>query len=119
MQDMVAVISLRSEDVILIESLAEDLKNVLNYPLNSDHMIRNLQHLQRSKLVSINWQARTIKREVALKEYIKKNVTAIEMWSAKAADWRRICLIMQKMHGTINTEYQKYCLQKNENGKLS
>ena len=118
MQDMVAVISLRSEDVILIESLAEDLKNVLSYPLNSDHMIRNLQHLQRSKLVSINWQARTIKREVALKEYIKKNVTASEMWASKAADWGRICLIMQKMHGTINTEYQKYCLQNNENGKL-
>ena len=119
MQDMIAVISLRSEEVILIESLAEDLKNVLNYPLNSGHMIRNLQHLQRSGLVSINWQARTIKHEAALKDYIKKNVTANEMWATKAADWRRICLIIQKMHGTVNIEYQNYCMQNNENGKLS
>jgi hypothetical protein len=119
MQDMIAVISLRSEDVFLIESLAEDLKNVLNYPLNSGHMIRNLQHLQSSGLVSINWQARTIKHEAALKDYIKKNVTASEMWATKAADWRRICLIIQKMHGTVNAEYQTYCMQNNENGRLS
>jgi P-type Mg2+ transporter len=109
MQDMVAVISLRSEDIISIESFTEDLKNVLNYPLNSDHMVRNLLHLQRSGLVVIDWQLRTIKREPSLKEYIKKNVTANDIWANKAADWKRICQFIQDKHNSINKEYQSYC----------
>ena len=111
MQDMVAVISLRVEDEISIESLTEDLKNVLNYPLNSDYMVQNLQYLRRSGLVSVDWQRRTVKRENALKEYIKKNVLASETWSTKAADWRRICAFIQNQHSAVNSEYQNYCLQ--------
>ncbi len=111
MQDMVAVISLRVEDEISIESLTEDLKNVLNYPLNSDYMVQNLQYLRRSGLVSVDWQRRTVKRENSLKEYIKKNVLASETWPTKAADWRRICASIQNQHNAVNSEYQNYCLQ--------
>jgi hypothetical protein len=72
MWDMVAVISLRFGDEISIDSLTEDLKSALNYPFNSDQMVRNIQHLRRSGLVSLDWQRRTIKREKPLKEYVKK-----------------------------------------------
>jgi hypothetical protein len=108
MQDMIAVISLRSEDEISIESLTEDLKSVLNYPLNADQMVRNLQHLRRSGLISVDWQGRTIKREKALREYIKKNVIASETLPAVSADWRRISMLIQNKHKTVNNEYQNY-----------
>jgi hypothetical protein len=106
MQDMVAVISLRFEDEISIDSLIEDLKSALNYPIDSDRMVRNLQHLRRSGLVSIDWQRRTIKREKPLKEHVKKNIVESEMWSTLAEDWRRINGAIQNKRGNVNAEYQ-------------
>ena len=106
MQDMVAVVSLRFEDEISIDSLIEDLKSALNYPLNSEEMVRNLQHLRRSGLVSLDWQRRTIKREKPLKEYVEKNIVKSEMWSTLAEDWRRISGAIQNKRGNVNAEYQ-------------
>jgi hypothetical protein len=106
MQDMVAVISLRLEDEISIDSLTEDLKGALNYPIDSDRMVRNLQHFRRSGLVSLDWQRRTIKREKPLKEYVRKNVVETDMWSTLAEDWRKINSAIQNKRGNVNAEYQ-------------
>jgi len=58
MQDMVAVISLRFEDEISIDSLSEDLTNARQLSYNLNQMIRNLQHLKRSGLISVDWHRR-------------------------------------------------------------
>jgi Mg2+-importing ATPase len=105
-QDMVAVMSLRFEDEISIDSLTEDLKSALNYPIDSDRMVRNLQHFRRLGLVSLDWQRRTIKREKPLKEYVRKKVIESEMWSTLAEDWRRINDTIQNKRGKVNAEYQ-------------
>ena len=115
MQDMVAVISLRFEDEISIESLTEDLNAALNYPYSPDQIVRNLQHLQRSSLVKVDWQRRMIKREKALSEFVKKNVINRETWSNIAADWKKISTFIQSKHKTINNEYQNFLPPKNEN----
>jgi hypothetical protein len=106
MQDMVAVLSIRFEDEILVDSLIEDLKSALNYPFSSDEMIRNLQHLRRLGLVSLDWQRRTIKREKPLREYVRKNIFESEMSSTLMEDWRRINGVIQNKRGNVNSEYQ-------------
>jgi P-type Mg2+ transporter len=112
MRDMVAVISLRFEDEFSVDSLTEDLKDVLTYPLNLDQMIRNLQHLRRTGLVSIDWQKRTIKRENPLKEYVRKNVIEDKTWSTVAEDWRKINAAIQLKRHNANAEYQELLIQK-------
>jgi Mg2+-importing ATPase len=107
MQDMVAVISLRFEDEISIDSLSEDLTRAINYPINLNQMIRNLQHLKRSGLISVDWHRRTIKREEALEEYVKKNVINNEMWSSVAEDWRRISTSINNARKTLNSKYKE------------
>jgi hypothetical protein len=106
-QDMVAVISLRFEDEISIDSLIEDLKSGLDYPIDPDRMVRNLQHLRRLGLVSLDWQKRTIKREKPLKEYVAKNVIASGMWPAISEDWNRLAKTISDKHGKVNLEYQE------------
>ena len=112
MQDMVAVLSLRFEDEISIDSLLEDLNSVITYPINSNQLVRNLQHLRRSGLINIDWHTRTIKREKPLKEYVKKNVIESEMWPTIAEDWTKISASIQNRRGNLNAEYQELLLQK-------
>jgi Mg2+-importing ATPase len=107
MQDMVAVISLRFEDEISIDSLSEDLTSAINYPINLNQMIRNLHHLKRSGLISVDWHRRTIKREEALEEYVKKNVINNEMRSSVAEDWRRISTSIKNTRITLNSKYKE------------
>jgi Mg2+-importing ATPase len=110
MQDIVAVISLRFEDEISIDSLIDDLRSAVNYPIDSDRMVRNLQHLRRLGLVSLDWQKRTIKREKPLKEYVSKNVVESEMWLAISEDWIKIGTAIQNRRGAVNAEYQELLL---------
>jgi hypothetical protein len=112
MQDIVAVISIRFEDEISIDSLFEDLKSALNYPIDADRIVRNLQHLRRSGLISLDWQKRTIKREKPLKEYVEKNVVEGELWSAFGEDWLRITDVIQNKRSKVNAEYQELLLKK-------
>jgi P-type Mg2+ transporter len=112
MQDMVAVISLRFEDEFSIDSLTEDLKDILDYPINIDQMIRNLQHLRRSGLISIDWQRRSIKREKTLNEYVKKNVIEDKKWSTMVEDWRRINAAIKKRRHNAKAEYQELLIYK-------
>ncbi len=112
MKDMIAMISLRFEDEFSVDSLTEDLKDVLTYPVNLEQMIRNLQHLRRTGLVSIDWQKRTIKREKPLKEYVRKNVIDDKTWSAVVEDWRKINSALQQKRHNANAEYQELLIQK-------
>jgi P-type Mg2+ transporter len=111
MQDMVAVLNLRFEDEFSIDSFTEDLKDTLSYPINLDQMVRNLQDLGRSSLISIDWQRRSIKREKTLKEYVKKNVIEDKMWSTVVEDWRRINVALQKRGHKANPEYQEILIE--------
>ncbi len=112
MQDMVAVLSLRLEDEISIDSLLEDLNSVLTYPINQNELFRNLQHLRRAGIINVNWHTRKIKREKPLKEYVKKNVIESDMWPTIAEDWMKISASIQNKRGAVNSEYQERILQK-------
>jgi hypothetical protein len=114
MQDMVAVLSLRFEEEFSIDSLTEDLKDFLSYPINIDQLIRNLQHLRRSGLISIDWHRRSIKREKTLKEYVKKNVIEDKSWFTVVEDWRRINAAIQKRRHNANAEYQELLIHRQE-----
>jgi hypothetical protein len=107
MQDMIAVISLRPEDEFSIESFTEDLGSAINYPINSNEMIRNIQYMTRSGLISVDWNRRIIKREKSLYEYVKKNIISGEMWSTVGENWRKINAVILNKHGKVNPEYQE------------
>jgi hypothetical protein len=105
-QDMVAVISLRFDDEISIDSLFEDLNSVISYPINPNQVMQNLLYLRRAGLISVDWHQRIIKREKQLKEYIK-TVTAGEMWPTVKEDWNRLNRAIQDKYGKVNLEYQQ------------
>jgi Mg2+-importing ATPase len=105
-QNMVAIISLRLEDEISIDSLIEDLSLMISFPIDPDQVTKNLQHLRRTGLISVDWSRRTIKRESALREYVLKNVLAGEMWPTIAQDWDRIVEVIHAKYGGVNEEYQ-------------
>jgi hypothetical protein len=106
MQEMIATISLRAEDEFSIESLTDDLNSAITYPINSNQMARNLQYLRRSGLISVDWSRRTVKREKALDEYIKKSIIGGPMWPNISEEWRKINNILLNKHGAVNAEYQ-------------
>jgi hypothetical protein len=114
MQDIVAVISLRFEDEISMDSLFEDLNSTVNYPFNPNEVTRNLQHMNRAGLIKVDWHLRIIKREPPLKEHIMKNVVASEMWSTIAEDWRKINAVIQNKRNRVNAEYQELLFPKQE-----
>ncbi len=106
MQDMIATISLHTENELTIESLTDDLNSAITYPINSNQMTRNLQYLRRSGLISVDWNKRTIKREKALSEYVKKSIIGGPTWLNIAEDWRKINNILLNKHGAVNAEYE-------------
>jgi Mg2+-importing ATPase len=105
-QNIVAVISLRADDEISIDSLIEDLSLTITYPIDPDQVMKNLQHLRRAGLISVDWRRRTIKREKALKEYVMTTVLAGEMWPTIAKDWDRVVEAIHGKYGKVNEEYQ-------------
>jgi hypothetical protein len=111
MQDMIAMICLRSEEEFGIESFTEDLNSAITYPINQNQMARNLQYLRRSRLISVDWNKRTIKREKAIAEYVKKGIIGGPNWSIIGEDWRKINNVLLNKHGLVNTEYQLLLLR--------
>ena len=105
-QDMVAMICLRSEDEISIDSLLDDLTRSVSYPLDHDQVGHNIQHLRRVGLISIDWRQRTIKREKPMKDYVTKQVMTSQFWPKIAEDWRKISDIIQEKYRKVNAEYQ-------------
>jgi Mg2+-importing ATPase len=106
-QDMVAAICLRFENEILIDSLLEDLSRTVSYPVESEQVLQNLQHLRRAALISVDWHRRTIRREGPMKEYVTKRVMTSDMWPSIREDWLKISRAVQDTYGRVNTEYQE------------
>ncbi len=106
-QDMIATMSLRSDDEFSIKSLTDDLNSAITYPINKNQVARNLQYLRRSGLISVDWKKRIIKREKSLEEYVKKTIIGGPLWSSMSEDWRKIHNILLEKHGTVNLEYQQ------------
>jgi Mg2+-importing ATPase len=111
-QDIVAVICLRVEEEITIDSLIEDLTRSLNYPINPDVVAQNLAHLRRTGLISIDWHKRTIKRQGTVKEYVTRIVVAQTIWPMVYEDWVRINKAIQDHYGEVNAEYAELLMQK-------
>jgi len=107
MQDMIAAISLRAEDEFSIESLSDDLNSAIAYPINSNQMARNIQYLRRSNLISVDWKTRTLKRERAFDDYVKKSIIGGPIWVNISEEWRKINNILLNKHGEVNPEYQE------------
>jgi magnesium-transporting ATPase (P-type) len=107
MQEMVAVLSLRSDEEFSIESFTSDLNSALNYPINMNEMARNLQYLRRSNLITVDWNKRTIKRENTLKEYVRRNIMSGPGGAATSEDWRKISAVLLTKWGKVNMEYQE------------
>jgi Mg2+-importing ATPase len=104
-QDIAGVVCLRSEREISFDSLLEDLARSLSYPIDSDQVLQNLQHLRRGGLVSVDWHQRVIKREGPMKEYVTNRVVASENWGIIIEDWLKINKAVQDKYGKVNTEY--------------
>ena len=106
-QDIVAVICLRSESEIFFESLLEDLSRSLSYPVDSDQVLQDLQHLRRGGLINVDWRRRAIKREGPMKEYVTKHLVNSEMWPMIFNDWVKVGRAIQDKHGEVNTEFHE------------
>ena len=105
-QDMVAVICLRPESEISEDSLLDDLKSIVAYPIDSDQVIRNLHHMRRTGLVDIDWRKGIITRKPSMKGYVEK-LTKSDLWPRVADDWQRIGSLVQSKYKQVNPEYQK------------
>ena len=106
LQNMVAVISLRAEEEISIDSLLEDLASIAQFPFDLDPVGHNLQYLRHAGLISLDWRMRIIRREKSLKEYVTKHVIGSEIWSIVAEDWLKTSKWVQDKYGMSNPEYQ-------------
>jgi Mg2+-importing ATPase len=115
MQDMIAVISLQLNDEFSIDSLTSDLSSAINYPLNLNQLARNLQYLRRTGLITVNWNKRTIERETALKDYVKKEIVSGPKWTTISEDWRKINAVILNKYGKVNPEYQQLLTHSNNN----
>jgi Mg2+-importing ATPase len=106
-QNVIATICLHPEDEITVDSLLEDLKRSMEYPLDYHQVGHTIQYLKRAGLIGFDWRQRTIKREKPLKEYVTKQLMTSELWPKIAQDWHRISKTLQEKYGKINLEYQE------------
>jgi DNA-binding PadR family transcriptional regulator len=104
-QDIAAVVCLRQENEISLDSLLEDLKS-LNYPIDPDRVYQNLQHLRRGGLIEVDWHNRLIKRTGPIKEYITKQVATSELWPLIFDDWLNLNRAIQQKYGGANPDFQ-------------
>jgi Mg2+-importing ATPase len=109
--DIVAIICLRTESEISIESLLDDLAKTMKHPLKPQQVLNYLHHLRRGGLISINWQERTIRREKALNDYVMKQVDS-ESWPETVKNWRKIRSNLKSRHNQVNPEYERLLFTK-------
>jgi hypothetical protein len=102
--NIVALMCLHVENEISIDSLIEDLTNILGYHLEAEQVLHNLNHLRRAGLITINWRERTIKREKAMKDYVMKSVAG-EFWPRISEDWHKVSEVLQAKYGKLNQEF--------------
>ncbi|MBS7606768.1 magnesium-translocating P-type ATPase [Candidatus Bathyarchaeota archaeon] len=104
-QDAIAMIYLRYEDEISINTLISDLERAVAYPISPEEIYHSLQYLRRANLVSIDWREGKIRREKAMKDYVDKYVFS-ELWPKISDDWRSISAYLEARYGKTNQEYQ-------------
>ncbi len=112
-QDIAAVVCLRQENEISFDSLLEDLSN-LSYPIDSDRVYQNLQHLRRGGLIEVDWHNRVIKRSGPIKEYISKRVVATQIWPLIFDDWTCLNREIQEKYGKVNPDFQEFLTPKQQ-----
>ncbi|MGB9617070.1 MAG: magnesium-translocating P-type ATPase [Desulfomonilaceae bacterium] len=105
-QDMVAVIALRPESEMSIDSLLEDLKTGTSYPLEPERVVQGLNHLRRAGVIRIDWHKRLIARQEAMRDYVIKYVVGGPMWPRIAQNWRRMGRVVKSKYGKINPDFQ-------------
>jgi len=105
-QNVAAVVSLREENEITLDSLLEDLSRSVNYPIDSDRVYQSLQYLRRGGLIEVDWHSRVIKRAGPIKDYITKRVMATAVWPIVYDDWLRINRAIQEKYGKSNPDFQ-------------
>ena len=103
--NIAAVVCLRQENEISLDSLLDDLRS-LNYPVDPDRVYQNLQYLRRGGLVDIDWHTRIIKRTGPIKEYVTKRVAASDIWPLIHDDWLNLNRAIQQKYGQANPDFQ-------------
>jgi Mg2+-importing ATPase len=103
--DIVAIVCLRAENEISLDSLFDDLAKTIKYPLKPQHVLNYLHHLQRGGLISINWRERVVRRENATRDYVMKQVSS-ESWPEIAKNWRKIRSNLKARYNQVNPEYE-------------
>ncbi|MDW8034735.1 MAG: magnesium-translocating P-type ATPase, partial [Nitrososphaerota archaeon] len=73
-QSIIAVICLRPEDEITVDSLIEDVSKSMEYPFDYHQIGHAIQYLRHAGLISFDWRQRIIKREKSLREYVTKQL---------------------------------------------
>jgi Mg2+-importing ATPase len=104
-QEIISVICLRAEDEISFDSLIEDLKQGLKYPINNNAVVQNLNHLHSAGLINMDWETRTIQRQGTINEYVTEYVATRTIWSMVNKDWIRIRKAILDRYGETNTDY--------------
>ncbi len=102
--DIVAVVCLRFENEITVDSLLDDLSSSVAYTLDPKRVIQNLYHLRRASLVKIDWRRGIIRRDEPIKAYVMKHATS-KSWQETAKNWRRTMQVIQSKYGRVNPEY--------------
>jgi Mg2+-importing ATPase len=113
-QDIAAVVCLRAESEISFDSLLSDLSSSVSFPVDSDQVLQNLQHLRRGGLISVDWHKRLIKREGPMKEYVAKRVVASDMWSIILEDWLKINRTLKEKYGEVNPDFQEFLMPRQQ-----
>ncbi len=110
--DMGAVVCLRPENEISIDSLLEDLKS-LNFPADPDRIYQNLQYLRRGGLIEVDWHRRMVKRTGPIKEYVNKRIASSDIWPLLFDDWVTINRAIQQKYGHANPDFQDLLTYRN------
>jgi len=105
-QDIVAVVCLRAEQEISVESLIEDLQRSVSHPVDSDQVLQSLHHLRRGGVITVDWRKRIVKREGVMKDYVRKQVVESEIWSTVFEDWLKIGKSIKDRYGRLNTDFE-------------
>jgi Mg2+-importing ATPase len=105
-QNIVAALYLHPESEIPTDSLLDELKDIMAYPVESDQVIRNLHHIRRMGLVDVDWRKGVITRKPAMKDYLDRLIKS-DLWSRVADDWQRINVLLHSKYGQVNPEYEK------------
>jgi Mg2+-importing ATPase len=106
-QDMVAVITIRPESEMTIDSLLDDLKTGASYPVEPERIVQGLNHLRRAGVVRIDWHKRLITRQEAMKDYVTKYIVGGPMWPKVAQNWHRIGRLVQSRYKKVNPDFQR------------